>query len=199
VGSQNTQFPYQKLSTGFTPTPKSFDVSLQSKRGFTLLEFLVSILIIGIISAIVLSNLNNARGKAREAKVLSELRSVRSAIALLEHDTQKWPNGCPPSMISNPEVNLNTAQAGIKQQPTVQDNGDGCEWTASDIASWGGPYMETPIDPWGNPYWFDPDYRPYENCAGVASEAETVTVLSFGPNGVGTNAYDCDDIFIKIR
>jgi len=173
--------------------------SVNNGAGFTLIELLIVISIIGILASIVLNSLNTARENAKIAKATSELRNVRSAIAMLENDTGKWPNGCPPNIISNPEVELDNAQAGIKVQPAVQDNGDGCEWVAEDIVNWDGPYMETPIDPWGTSYWFDPDYTPYDNCVTIPDEAQVIVLVSFGPNKVGVNAYDCDDVFVKIQ
>ncbi|GMQ94928.1 MAG: hypothetical protein BMS9Abin13_038 [Patescibacteria group bacterium] len=175
------------------------NVDIKNKRGITFIELLVVIAIIGIIASVVLPSLNSARDKAREAHAKAQLRNVRTAIASLEDDTGKWPNGCQPATVSNPEIALDASDAGIKQQPTVGDNGTGCIWTSEDIANWKGPYIETPVDPWGNSYWFDPDYYPYKNCATISDEPETVAVLSFGPNGAGINAYDCDDIFLKIQ
>jgi prepilin-type N-terminal cleavage/methylation domain-containing protein len=52
----------------------------QGKRGFTLIELLVVIAIIGLLSAIVLSALNIARERGRDAKRLSDLNQVRTAL-----------------------------------------------------------------------------------------------------------------------
>lgn len=169
------------------------------RQGFTLIELLVVISIIGVLASVILASLNDARAKGMIANAESELRNIRSGIALLEYDTRKWPNGCPPGQETNPEVLLTAQQAGVVLAPTVQDNGDGCEWTASDVSNWDGPYVSETVDSWGNAYHFDPDYTPYENCGTEPTGSSTVAIVSSGPNGSAVNAYDCDDIFLKMK
>ena len=56
------------------------------KRGFTLIELLVVIAIIGILTAIVLANVQNSRYKAKDASAISSINSIR-AVAELFHDS----------------------------------------------------------------------------------------------------------------
>lgn len=199
-GSTRLNFQPTKISKKLRRARKNFG-------GFTLIELLVVIAIIGVLASVVISAVNTARQKGQDAKARSELKSIRSAIALLEDDTGKWPGGCPPGVVANPEVDLATDQAGMTQAPTVQDNGSGCEWQSSDITRWKGPYIKTPLDPWGRSYHFDSDYQQYENCASTAASdkypavPKFVAVVSPGPtktSATGINDYDCDDIFLKI-
>lgn len=183
------------------------------KKGFTLIELLVVIAIIGILSGIVMTSLNTARQRSRVAKAQSELTSIRNGIALMSIDTGLWPNGCLIGVVvgngggggSTNEVSLADPQAGIMSAPSVGQTDPECDWTASAVAAWNGPYSSaSPTDPWGHPYWFDNDYYPRQDCPtnnanpGVAGIS---AVVSLGPNGTGgplNLGYDCDDIFISL-
>jgi len=54
----------------------------KGNKGFTLIELLVVIAIIAILSTVVMAGLNSARSKARDAKRLSDIKQLQSALEL---------------------------------------------------------------------------------------------------------------------
>jgi prepilin-type N-terminal cleavage/methylation domain-containing protein len=183
-------------------------MSRTDSRGFTLVELLVVIGIIGLLSTMTIAAVNNARGKARIARAQGDVKQLATAIQLLAADTGKWPNGCPLENVADPEVDLSAATAGITQAPPVGQvsaAGGGkpeCRWTASDVGKWNGPYMKSVVDPWGRSYLFDPDYQK-PSCPGSSAGSEVPTVMSAGPTlsdgGSHVNDYDCDNIIYELR
>ena len=81
-------------------------------KGFTLIELLVVVAIIGLLSSVVLSSLNSARAKARDAQVKIEFNQLRKALALYFDKYGLYPNETP--VATNPWTdNFNSMAAQL--------------------------------------------------------------------------------------
>ena len=148
-------------------------------RGFTLLEMLMVVAIIGILAGVIIGSINDSRDKARSAAASRELSTIRPAIELLFADTglypHKQPSYCPPRNASGNEVNLNLPSSGLRA-------------TDGTYSEWDGPYIGDMTDPWGNPYFLDEDYYctpGVQGCDGHDSSTGDRSVLvSCGPDGM---------------
>jgi type II secretion system protein G len=66
---------------------------MKKNKGFTLIELLVVIAIIGLLSTLAVVALGNARQKARDAKRLSDLKQLQTALELYYTDKTDYPAG----------------------------------------------------------------------------------------------------------
>lgn len=62
-----------------------------NKKGFTLVELLVVISLIGVLTTLVVANLNSARERARDAARKSDLRNIQTALRLYYNDVGAYP------------------------------------------------------------------------------------------------------------
>ena len=169
----------------------------KNQTGFTIIELLIVIAIIGILATIVITNIVGGQEKARISKAESELQLIDKAILAMSLDLAKWPNGCTENQVNGPEVDIVDAESGLFEAPPVGFIDTNCEWTSADVSSWSGPYLQddTIIDPWDNSYIFDPDYYPWQSCSSKANLPVTAAVVTFGADAT---RYTCDDIYRPI-
>jgi len=66
---------------------------MHKQKGFTLIELLVVIAIIGLLSTLAVVSLNNAREKSRDAKRMSDVKQIQSALELYFNDQNGYPAG----------------------------------------------------------------------------------------------------------
>ncbi len=64
---------------------------MKKQKGFTLIELLVVIAIIGLLSTLAVVALNNARQKSRDAKRVSDIKQVQTALELYYNDANAYP------------------------------------------------------------------------------------------------------------
>ncbi len=65
------------------------------KKGFTLIELLVVLSIVSLLSSIVMSSISTARMKARDAKRISDLRSISVALNMYADQNGRYPQAAP--------------------------------------------------------------------------------------------------------
>ncbi len=100
----------------------------RGKKGFTLVELLVVMVIIGLLAALVGPRLFPKLGKGKQAAARAQIELLGQALDQLRLDTGRYP----------------TSQEGLASLTT---NPAGME-------SWEGPYLKKalPADPWGRQY-----------------------------------------------
>ena len=119
----------------------------QTRKGFTLIEILIVVIILGILAAIVIPQFTNASKEAKQSSLVTMVQSLRSQIALfkLQHN-DRLPG-------ANPLVDSGgTFDATVfwNQMTQFSDLGGGVA-AAKDATHVYGPYMQsTPVNPLNN-------------------------------------------------
>lgn len=111
--------------------PYQFEPRLVAARGFTLLELLVVIVIIGLLASYVGPKYFAQVGKSEVTVAKSQIEGLEKALDTYRLDVGHYP--------SNEE-----GLAALTSKP------------ASNNARWNGPYLKkaVPLDPWGHAYMY---------------------------------------------
>jgi general secretion pathway protein G len=104
---------------------------MRAKSGFTLVEILIVVVILGILAAIVIPQFTNASEEAKESALVSDLQTMRSQIELYKAQH----NGVVPGDITA------SGDATIEQAITGLTNVSGVVQTAPGAGVYG-PYMQ---------------------------------------------------------
>lgn len=178
----------------FLQSNKKLTNQIRRKDGFTIIEILIVIAIIGILASLTLRGTMGSTDKAKIGRAKSEISQVLRIIQQIEVDTGCWPKTPDEATCKMPYIIENGVadnEIWDLSSPEVGITGD----NDNVFPHWSGPYMEiVHKDPWGNNYFFDTDY----DIDPTASVHEAVVIGSFGPNGVGPNVYDSDDVIYII-
>ena len=103
------------------------------QRGFTLMEIMVVIFIIGLLIAVVAPSVLGNQDKAMRQKVLADLSTLEQALDMYRLDNLRYPSS---------EQGLNALTSAPTVEPLAR------AWRAD------GYIRRLPADPWGNPYHY---------------------------------------------
>ena len=129
-------------------------------RGFTLVEIMVVVVIIGILGALVVPKLLGRTGEARVTAAKTDIATMSQALKLYKLDNQRYPS----------------TEQGLQALVTKPSSGPSASgWKE-------GGYMEKlPKDPWGNAYQY--------LSPGIHGEVDIFSLGADGqPGGTGEDA-----------
>ena len=117
-----------------TPTvrlPMRLNPARSALRGFTLIELMVVLVIIGVLAALIVPNVLDRADDARTTAARTDVANLMQALKLYKLDNQRYP----------------TAEQGLKALVTKP--------TANPVPPNWKPYLEKlPNDPWGRSYQY---------------------------------------------
>jgi general secretion pathway protein G len=139
---------------------KKFSLRRRAQRGFTLIEIMVVVVIMGVLAALVVPKLLNRAGESKIAAAKVDIATIMQALKLYKLDNQRYP----------------TTEQGLQaliEKPTGGPAANG--WKA------GGYVEKMPRDPWGNPYQY--------LSPGIKGEIDVFSYGADGqPGGTGDDA-----------
>src|SRR3954470_8253177 len=68
----------------------------QNRKGFTLIEILIVVIILGILAAIVIPQFTNASKEAKQSALVSTVQTLRSQVSLFKLQHNDMLPGCSP-------------------------------------------------------------------------------------------------------
>lgn len=138
------------------------------RRGFTLIEVLIVVVIIGLLAALVAPKLINRLSESKQKIAKQQIQMISTALDLFRADVGRYPTT---------EEGL---KALVKRPESIPPE------------LWKGPYLKNaklPKDPWGHPYiYYGPDSEI------VKSKGYDYLIISYGADGKPGGEGEAKDI-----
>ena len=106
------------------PRPKAF-------KGFTLIELMVVVVILGILAAVIVPRVMDKPEQARISAAKNNIQAIRSALDMYKLDNQNYP----------------TTDQGLEALVVKPAS-------PPELPNWNRYLEKIPTDPWGNPYLY---------------------------------------------
>lgn len=113
---------------------RSFRSKSAKQRGFTLIEVMVVVVILGVLGALIVPQIMNRPDQAKVTAARSDLQAIATALEIYRLDNFDYPST---------EQGLLALTEEPRQEPLPR------HWSA------GGYLKAQPKDPWGNAYHYD--------------------------------------------
>jgi prepilin-type N-terminal cleavage/methylation domain-containing protein len=120
-------------------------VVLNDRRGFTLLELMAALVVLGIITVTAIMQTQHTRERAMLALFMEQVRLTKIAAQRFEADVGNFP----------PDV-WRGVDPGFVSKYGWQAGSHSATWDQMDLIGWKGPYLKQwPRNPWGGLYDWD--------------------------------------------
>jgi len=138
------------------------------RRGFTLIEILIVVIIIGLLAALVAPRLIDRLSESKEKIARQQIQMISTALDMFRADVGRYP------------TTQEGLEALVKRPETVPPQ------------LWRGPYLKhgkLPKDPWGNPFVY---YGPDSDV--VKEKGYDYLIISYGADGKPGGTGEAKDI-----
>lgn len=135
-------------------TPRPYNEQRWLRKGFTLIELMIVVVIVGILATLLIPRIMDRPEEARRIKAKADIKSIESALKLYKLDNGSYPTteqGLQ-ALISKPE---------ISPVPNRWREGGYLE------------AKEVPKDPWGNPFYY----------TSPGADGRDFLIISYGADG----------------
>ncbi len=108
---------------------------MAGRKGFTLIEVLVTVIVIGVLAAVVIPAVTNQLGAADPSRILSDATNIRTGLETFNMNVRPKFPGDVEDLANSITASNSTTDADINGSP----------YAATDATTWKGPYIEKTV------------------------------------------------------